>query len=102
MPFATKPLVAEGELLATLPIDAALYECEGLTLGLDLGLWAAGRTSLSHPLTISTNCRHFKRKSKFGFLSRSPGYNVCVVSIASPILPARTNFCIPAETKLFH
>ena len=99
VPLETNPFVAEDELLPILPTDPALYECEGLTLGLERGLWAAGRTSLSHPLTISTNCRHFKRKSKFGFRSKSPGYNVCVVSIASPILPARTSFCIPERKK---
>lgn len=88
VPLETNPLLVD-ELLDP------MYGCVGLTSGLERGLCAAGRTLLSHPLTISTNCRHFKRKSRFGFLSKSPGYNVCVVSIASPILPARPNFCIP-------
>lgn len=42
---------------------------------------------------------HFNMKSKLGLCSRSPGYNCCVASMASPTRPANTSFCIPGSTK---
>ena len=35
---------------------------------------------------------YFNVKRRLGFLSSKLGYNCCVVSMASPILPANTNF----------
>lgn len=46
-----------------------------------------------------TYSTHFNMKSKLGLCSRSPGYNCCVASMASPTRPANTSFCIPASTK---
>lgn len=102
MLFVIKLLVVEGELFVIFLIDVVLYECEGLILGLDLGLWVAGRILLLYLLIIFINCRYFKRKSKFGFFFRSFGYNVCVVLIVFLILLVRINFCIFVEIKLFY
>lgn len=54
-----------------------------------------GLTSESEPFTISTNCLHLSINNKLRLCSKSPGYNLLVVSIASPILPASTNLRIP-------
>lgn len=42
---------------------------------------------------------HFNANKRLGFLSSKLGYNCCVVSMASPILPAKTNFWIPVHQK---
>lgn len=58
-----------------------------------------GHTSVSVPLTISTNCLHFNINNRFLLCCNKPGYIFDVVSIASPILPLSTNFNIPVNKK---
>lgn len=48
---------------------------------------------------MSVKETHFNVKRRLGFLSSKLGYNCCVVSMASPILPANTNFWIPIYKK---
>ena len=70
----------------------------GLPEFCDFGLLpAVERTSESDPPTISINCRTFNKNNKLGRESRSVGYKVCVVSIASPIRPLNTRRWIPFE-----
>ena len=72
----------------------------GLPEFCDLGLLlVVERTSESDPPTISMNCRTFNRNSKLGRESRRVGYKVCVVSMASPILPLNTRRWIPIITE---
>lgn len=67
-----------------------------------MGLFGRGlkhfllHTSTSDPFIISINCRHLSINKRFWSRSKSPGYNRLVLSMASPILPARTNFSISA------
>lgn len=91
--------VVEDELFFIFLIDVVLYECEGLILGFERGLWAVGRILLLYLLIIFINCRYFKRKSKFGFRFKSFGYNVCVVLIVFFILFVRISFCIFERKK---
>ena len=91
------------------PEALALTLCAGDRFGDDRVLplpllwWERGerllgpRTSLSEPLTISTNWRHLSMKSRLGLRSSSPGYSCWVSSMASPIRPASTNFWMPAK-----
>lgn len=56
-------------------------------------------TSKSDPFTISTNCLHFRINHKFWLFSKSPGYDSCVCSMATPIRPLMTILRISESGK---
>ena len=76
-----------------------LFTCK-LVVGREFRHVVDGFGSPSVPLTISMNCRHLSMNNRLLSWSRRPGYNSCVASIAFPIFPDKTSFCISEQHNI--